>query len=98
MTPFIRDVSAEAVADGKIHYYFMSTEGFVTSPTAADNIYKWGDSCLIVFPNGETMLVDTGCSSNTFDEISAALKQHEAKTGLSIRIQREDIFHAMHRI
>jgi beta-lactamase superfamily II metal-dependent hydrolase len=62
MTPFIRDVSAEAIADGKIHYYFMSTEGFVTSPTAADNIYKWGDSCLIVFPNGETMLVDTGYS------------------------------------
>jgi len=60
MTPYIRDVSAEAVADGKIHYYFMSSEGMVTSPTAADNIYKWGDSCLIVFPNGETMLVDTG--------------------------------------
>ena len=45
-----------------------------------------------------TMLVDTGRSSNTFDEISAALKEHETKTGLSIRIQREDIFHAMHRI
>ena len=60
MTPYIRDVSAEAVADGKIHYYFMSTEGMVVSPTAEDNIYKWGDSCLIVFPNGETMLVDTG--------------------------------------
>lgn len=62
MTPFIRDVSAEAIADSKIHYYFMSSEGMVTSPTAADNIYKWGDSCLIVFPNGETMLVDTGYS------------------------------------
>ena len=45
-----------------------------------------------------TMLVDTGCSSNTFDEIGDALKQHESKTGLSVRIQREDIFHAMHRI
>ena len=60
MTPYERDVSAEAIADGKIHYYFMSTEGMVTSPTAEDNIRKWGDSCLIVFPNGETMLVDTG--------------------------------------
>ena len=45
-----------------------------------------------------TMLVDTSCSSNTFDEIGEQLQQHEAKTGLSIRIQREDIFHAMHRI
>ena len=45
-----------------------------------------------------TMLVDTGCASSTFDEIGEALKQHEAKTGLSIRFQREDIFHAMHRI
>ena len=45
-----------------------------------------------------TMLVDTGCSTNTFDEIGEALQSHEAKTGLSIRIQREDIFHAMHRI
>ena len=60
MTPYIRDVSAEAIADGKIHYYAMSSEGMVTSPTSNDSIYKWGDSYLIVFPNGETMLVDTG--------------------------------------
>ena len=45
-----------------------------------------------------TMLVDSGDSAMTFDQISEALQQHEAKTGLSIRIQREDIFHAMHRI
>ena len=45
-----------------------------------------------------TMLVDTGCSNCTFDGISDALREHEAKTGLSIRIQREEIFHAMHRI
>ena len=45
-----------------------------------------------------TMLVDSGDSNMTFDQISDALQQHEAKTGLSIRIQREDIFHAMHRI
>ena len=45
-----------------------------------------------------TMLVDSGDSAMTFDQISDALQQHEGKTGLSIRIQREDIFHAMHRI
>ncbi len=45
-----------------------------------------------------TMLVDSGDSNKTFDQISEALHSHELKTGLSIRIQREDIFHAMHRI
>ena len=44
------------------------------------------------------MFVDTGMSDKTFDEITAALHQEEEKTGLSIRIQREDIFQAMHRI
>ena len=44
------------------------------------------------------MLVDTGCSDKTFDEIGEILHQKEQETGLSIRIQREDIFHAMHRI
>ncbi len=44
------------------------------------------------------MLVDTGKSPKTFDEIGEALKAKEAETGLTIRIQREDIFHAMHRI
>ena len=44
------------------------------------------------------MLVDTGSSPKTFDEIGEALQAKEAETGLTIRIQREDIFHAMHRI
>ena len=44
------------------------------------------------------MLVDTGKSSKTFDEIGDALQAKEKETGLTIRIQREDIFHAMHRI
>ena len=44
------------------------------------------------------MLVDTEKSTKTFDEIGECLKAKEAETGLTIRIQREDIFHAMHRI
>jgi len=44
------------------------------------------------------MLVDTGAAVMTFDEISEALHEKEQQTGLSIRIQREDIFHAMHKI
>ena len=44
------------------------------------------------------MLVDTtGCSS-PFIELSNALKIKGEEQALSIRIQREDIFHAMHRI
>ena len=44
------------------------------------------------------MLVDTGKSPKTFDEIGEVLQAKEAESGLTIRIQREDIFHAMHRI
>ena len=44
------------------------------------------------------MLVDTVASDKTLDEIGEVLHEKELQTGLSIRIQREDIFHAMHRI
>ena len=45
-----------------------------------------------------TMLVDTSMAIKTFDEIGDELQKKQQETGLSIRIQREDIFHAMHRI
>ena len=44
------------------------------------------------------MLVDTSACSKTFDEIADALTAKEQEMGLSIRIQRQDIFQAMHRI
>ena len=44
------------------------------------------------------MMVDTSMASKTFDEISETLRRKEQELGLSIRIQREDIFQAMHRI
>lgn len=59
MTPYEEDVVAKALADGKLHYYFMSGEGFVTSSINAGDVRKWGDCCLVVFPNGETMLIDS---------------------------------------
>jgi ACT domain-containing protein len=43
-----------------------------------------------------TMLVDT--NDCPFDQLREALQAQGEKTGLNIRIQREDIFHAMHRI
>lgn len=45
-----------------------------------------------------TMLVDTGTSKLPFEEISRALAEKSEEIHLSIRIQREDIFNAMHRI
>lgn len=44
------------------------------------------------------MLVDTSTSDMTFDEIRTALANSGTELSLDIRIQREDIFNAMHRI
>lgn len=44
------------------------------------------------------MLVDTATSLTPFDEIRHALDEGGAKLGLDIRIQRKDIFDAMHTI
>ena len=44
------------------------------------------------------MLVDTSTSELSFPEIRDRLMAEGEKLGLSIRIQREDIFDAMHRV
>lgn len=44
------------------------------------------------------MLVDTSGASKTLDEIGEAFQKKGEELGISLRIQREDIFHAMHRI
>ena len=44
------------------------------------------------------MLVDTATSDLSFDDIRNRLETEGEKLGLSIRIQREDIFDAMHTI
>lgn len=44
------------------------------------------------------MMVDTSASPLSFSELSALLHDEGEKNALSIRIQREDIFEAMHRI
>ena len=45
-----------------------------------------------------TMLVDTSLSDKSFEQIKIALADKGETMALSIRIQREDIFNAMHRI
>ena len=44
------------------------------------------------------MLVDTSKCSVSFAELANVLKEKGEESCLSIRIQREDIFDAMHRI
>ncbi|GBU23113.1 hypothetical protein R80B4_03029 [Fibrobacteres bacterium R8-0-B4] len=44
------------------------------------------------------MLVDMSKCSRKFEEISAALDTLGTEIGMSIKIQHEDIFNAMHKI
>ena len=44
------------------------------------------------------MLVDTSTSTASFADISAALGAAGQELAVNVRIQREDIFNAMHRI
>ena len=44
------------------------------------------------------MAVDVGASAQPIAELSALLDELGKKMGISIRIQREEIFDAMHRI
>ncbi len=44
------------------------------------------------------MLVDTSTSDKTFDAVADALGAKSEEMHLQIRIQREDIFNAMHKV
>ena len=44
------------------------------------------------------MAVDIGAVTASFGDLSASLTELGSEMGLSIRIQREEIFDAMHRI
>lgn len=44
------------------------------------------------------MVVDLSACTTSFEDLSCALQSFGEARGLSIRIQREDIFDAMHKI
>ena len=52
-------ISDEAREAGNLQFFFMAGEGLNMVDTT-DDPEKWGDSCLIVFPTGELMLMDAG--------------------------------------
>ena len=44
------------------------------------------------------MLVDASCCTLPFAQLVEVLKKEGEQLGVDIRAQREEIFHAMHRI
>ena len=59
--PWEKDVIAEAKESGTMEFYFMSAMGMdVGAEGSTEDPVKWGDSCLVVFPDGTTMLIDGG--------------------------------------
>lgn len=44
------------------------------------------------------MMVDTSELESSFSDLSEKLSEYGKKAGLSVRIQREEIFNSMHRI
>ena len=44
------------------------------------------------------MVTDTSKANSDFDTIADVLARKGESMGLSLRIQREDIFHAMHKV
>lgn len=71
LIPFTEDARMLAQESGTIRFYFMSGEG---QYMASSKDTKYGDSCLIVFPNGEVMLVD-GARVDYAPTLVANLKQ-----------------------
>ena len=75
--PVELDIAQVATETQNIQYYFMTSDGTVIDGNDKYHT-KWGDSCLIAFPDGKIMLIDTGMKS-----FYPLLKEKLQKLGVS---------------
>ncbi len=55
-----KSISETSLLDGELHFFFMAGEGYRVGDESDEDPEKWGDSCLVAFPTGELMLIDSG--------------------------------------
>ena len=62
--PWTVNAAEQAKEPGSMEFYFMASLGMDVSDGSPDEEpFKWGDSCLVVFPDGQTMLIDGGMAA-----------------------------------
>ena len=77
--PWKLDAAQNAADKGEIHFYFMSGEHMLIDPNnEKGQVEKWGDCCLVCFPNGETMLIDAA-----FGVYTPVLMQNLKRLGIT---------------
>ena len=77
--PWKYDACTKAVENGTMEYYFMYNDDAVIERADGSGVsHKWGDSCLVIFPNGETMLIDCG-----YEDYAPILTENLRRLGIT---------------